>query len=84
VKIFLSSEEPSWDREVEIYKTPGLNHDNILRYIAADNTVIIQSHDLHPFFDNLFFLLQPTGLITSDHKNIKRTIVLSDFCGERK
>lgn len=39
IKIFLSSERPSWDREVEIYKTPGLNHENILRYIAADNTV---------------------------------------------
>lgn len=41
VKIFLSSEEASWSREVEIYKTPGLNHDNILRYIAADNIVSI-------------------------------------------
>ena len=41
VKIFLSSEEASWSREVELYKTPGLNHDNILRYIAADNIVRI-------------------------------------------
>jgi len=40
VKIFLSSEEASWGREVEIYKTPGLNHENILRYIAADSTDI--------------------------------------------
>ncbi len=40
VKIFLSSEEPSWGREVEIYNTPGLNHDNILRYIAASRTVM--------------------------------------------
>lgn len=43
VKIFLSSEEASWSREVEIYKTPGLNHDNILRYIAADNIVMINT-----------------------------------------
>ncbi|CAF0921387.1 unnamed protein product [Adineta ricciae] len=37
VKIFSSSDEPSWVREVYIYETLGLNHENILRYIAADN-----------------------------------------------
>lgn len=41
IKIFLSSEEPSWSREVYIYKTIGLNHENILRFIAADNIVNI-------------------------------------------
>jgi hypothetical protein len=50
VKIFLSSEEPSWGREVEIYKTPGLNHENILRYIAADNTVSIRLSLSYPLF----------------------------------
>ncbi len=58
VKIFLSSEEASWSREVEIYKTPGLNHDNVLRYIAADNIVniVIDESDFHDLkVDVLFF-----------------------------
>ena len=42
VKIFLSSEDASWRREVFIYEEVGLNHDNILRYIAADNIVNIR------------------------------------------
>lgn len=39
VKIFSATDEPSWVREVYIYETLGLNHENILRYIAADNIV---------------------------------------------
>ena len=37
VKIFLSREESSWSREVEIYQTGLLHHANILSFIAADN-----------------------------------------------
>jgi len=37
VKIFSSIEEQSWFREVEIYQTSMLRHDNILGFIAADN-----------------------------------------------
>ncbi|XP_029053022.1 TGF-beta receptor type-1 isoform X4 [Osmia bicornis bicornis] len=37
VKIFSSREERSWFREVEIYQTVMLRHDNILGFIAADN-----------------------------------------------
>jgi len=37
VKIFLSREERSWSREVEIYQTGLLSHENILGFIAADN-----------------------------------------------
>jgi len=37
VKIFSSVEEQSWFREVEIYQTSMLRHDNILAFIAADN-----------------------------------------------
>ncbi|CAF3229966.1 unnamed protein product [Rotaria socialis] len=37
VKIRLSNEECSWIREVQIYEDFHLNHQNILRYIAADN-----------------------------------------------
>jgi len=37
VKIFHSIEERSWKREVEIYQTCMLRHDNILGFIAADN-----------------------------------------------
>ena len=37
VKIFNSREEKSWSREVEIYQTVMLRHENILGFIAADN-----------------------------------------------
>ena len=37
VKIFSSIDEKSWFREVEIYQTVMLRHDNILGFIAADN-----------------------------------------------
>jgi len=37
VKIFHSREERSWYREVEIYQTTMLRHENILGFIAADN-----------------------------------------------
>lgn len=37
VKIFPSRDEASWTREVEIYQTVMLRHDNILGFIAADN-----------------------------------------------
>jgi len=37
VKIFSSREERSWFREVEIYQTVMLRHENILGFVAADN-----------------------------------------------
>ncbi|XP_022690043.1 TGF-beta receptor type-1-like isoform X4 [Varroa jacobsoni] len=37
VKIFSTRDERSWFREVEIYQTVMLRHDNILGFIAADN-----------------------------------------------
>ncbi|CAG0884177.1 unnamed protein product [Darwinula stevensoni] len=37
VKIFSSREEQSWAREVQIYQTAMLRHENILGFIAADN-----------------------------------------------
>ena len=37
VKIFSSLDETSWVREVEVYQTSMLRHDNILGFIAADN-----------------------------------------------
>ncbi|CAM4805785.1 unnamed protein product [Rotaria magnacalcarata] len=37
VKIRLSHEEYSWRREVQIYEEFHLNHQNIVRYIAADH-----------------------------------------------
>ncbi|CAK9304527.1 unnamed protein product [Gordionus sp. m RMFG-2023] len=37
VKIFVSREENSWFREVQIYQTSMLRHENILGFIAADN-----------------------------------------------
>ncbi|CAF2768069.1 unnamed protein product [Rotaria sp. Silwood2] len=49
IKICLSNEEPSWRREVNIYEEFGLNHENVLRYIAADNTVNIRGNSLQPF-----------------------------------
>ncbi|KAG5852557.1 activin receptor type-1C-like [Anguilla rostrata] len=37
VKIFSSRDERSWFREVEMYQTIMLRHENILGFIAADN-----------------------------------------------
>uniref|UniRef100_A0A3B3SNT1 receptor protein serine/threonine kinase n=1 Tax=Paramormyrops kingsleyae TaxID=1676925 RepID=A0A3B3SNT1_9TELE len=37
VKMFSSRDERSWFREVEIYQTVMLRHENILGFIAADN-----------------------------------------------
>lgn len=37
VKIFSSRDEKSWFREVEIYQTIMLRHEDILGFIAADN-----------------------------------------------
>ena len=37
VKKFYSKEEASWSRELTLYNSQSLAHDNILRFIAADN-----------------------------------------------
>ena len=37
VKIFSTRDEDSWKREVEIYQTVMLRHENLLGFIAADN-----------------------------------------------
>uniref|UniRef100_A0A183E2X0 receptor protein serine/threonine kinase n=1 Tax=Gongylonema pulchrum TaxID=637853 RepID=A0A183E2X0_9BILA len=37
VKIFSSRNERSWNREVEIFQTSLLRHQNLLRFIASDN-----------------------------------------------
>ncbi|CAF1169660.1 unnamed protein product [Adineta steineri] len=37
IKVFPAHDEPSWQREVFIYETLGLNHENILRFITADH-----------------------------------------------
>ncbi|CAF1220165.1 unnamed protein product [Rotaria sordida] len=37
VKIFSANDERSWLREIDIYQTVCLRHENILGYIAADN-----------------------------------------------
>ncbi|CAK5066260.1 unnamed protein product [Meloidogyne enterolobii] len=36
VKIFLSRDEPSWQRETDIYKHNMLRHSNLLRWIGSD------------------------------------------------
>ena len=36
MKKFHTTEEKSWKREVELYKSQSINHDNILRYIGGD------------------------------------------------
>ena len=37
VKVFNSTDEVSWIREVELYQTTNIRHDNLLGFIAADN-----------------------------------------------
>lgn len=41
VKIFSANDERSWFREIDIYQTVCLRHENILGYIAADNMVYL-------------------------------------------
>lgn len=62
VKIFSSRDEASWFREVEIYQTVMLRHENILGFIAADNKdngtwtqlwLISDYHELGSLFDYL-------------------------------
>ncbi|ODM90637.1 TGF-beta receptor type-1 [Orchesella cincta] len=63
VKIFSSREERSWFREAEIYQTVMLRHENILGFIAADNTdsgtwtqlwLVTDYHEKGSLFDYLF------------------------------
>ncbi|KAL5005901.1 hypothetical protein ScPMuIL_017059 [Solemya velum] len=62
VKIFSSREERSWFREVELYNTVMLRHDNILGFIAADNKdngtwtqlwLVTNNHENGSLFDYL-------------------------------
>lgn len=62
VKKFLSTDEASFRREIEIYSTALYNHDNILRYIGADVTsknsctelwLVTAYHELGSLFDYL-------------------------------
>lgn len=62
VKIFSSLDETSWQREVEIYQTTMLRHENILGYISADNKdngtfiqlwLVTEYHELGSLYDYL-------------------------------
>lgn len=62
VKIFSTRDERSWMREVEIYQTVMLRHENILGFIAADNKdngtwtqlwLITDYHEAGSLFDYL-------------------------------
>lgn len=62
VKKFLSTDEASYRREIEIYSTALYNHDNILRYIGSDVTsknsctelwLVTAYHELGSLFDYL-------------------------------
>lgn len=48
VKIFASRDERSWFREVEMYQTVMLRHENILGFIAADNKGEIVNYNQTP------------------------------------
>lgn len=54
-KIFSSRDEKSWFREVEIYQTTMLRHDNILGFIAADNKGIKSPTFTIAFFSHFLF-----------------------------
>lgn len=64
VKIFSANDERSWFREIEIYQTNCLRHNNILGYIAADNKVDIAFHFVHRIF-HVSFLFSFLGRIYS-------------------
>ncbi|OQV21960.1 TGF-beta receptor type-1 [Hypsibius exemplaris] len=62
VKMFSTRDEDSWKREVEIYQTVMLRHENLLGFIAADNKdnglttqlwLITDYHELGSLFDFL-------------------------------
>ncbi|XP_072115878.1 TGF-beta receptor type-1 [Mobula birostris] len=62
VKIFFTSDEKSWFREIEIYQTTLLRHENILGFIAADNKdtglctelwIVLDYHEHGSLFDYL-------------------------------
>lgn len=66
VKIFASHDEKSWSREMDIYRTALMRHENILGFIAADNKdrgnwtelwLITEYHELGSLYD---FLSQNT------------------------
>ncbi|XP_076373579.1 TGF-beta receptor type-1-like isoform X5 [Tachypleus tridentatus] len=72
VKIFSSRDERSWFREVEIYQTVMLRHENILGFVAADNKdngtwtqlwLITDYHENGSLFDYLSqFSVDPNGM----------------------
>src|SRR5699024_1564832 len=66
VKIFYSREEVSWKREIEIYTTVIMRHENILGFLGADVTswngctqlwLVTEYHNLGSLFN--FLLEQP-------------------------
>ncbi|CAL4162324.1 unnamed protein product, partial [Meganyctiphanes norvegica] len=73
VKIFSSRDERSWCREVEIYQTVMLRHDNILGFIAADNKdngtwtqlwLVTDYHEYGSLFDYLMrYTVDTSGMI---------------------
>eukprot|EP00116_Pleurobrachia_bachei_P004619 sb/3464881/ len=64
VKVFLSHDEKSWTREMDIYSTALMRHDNILGFIAADNKdrgrPVTNRHTPATFFQhkNIFQILK--------------------------
>lgn len=74
VKIFSSRDERSWFREVEIYQTVMLRHNNILGFVAADNKgFCIRFHLKFKFLINIHHIDNGTWtqlwLITDYHEN---------------
>nr|XP_053653281.1 TGF-beta receptor type-1-like isoform X5 [Cherax quadricarinatus]XP_053653282.1 TGF-beta receptor type-1-like isoform X5 [Cherax quadricarinatus]XP_053653283.1 TGF-beta receptor type-1-like isoform X5 [Cherax quadricarinatus]XP_053653284.1 TGF-beta receptor type-1-like isoform X5 [Cherax quadricarinatus] len=73
VKIFSSRDERSWFREVEIYQTVMLRHDNLLGFIAADNKdngtwtqlwLVTDYHENGSLFDYLMrYTVDTAGMI---------------------
>ncbi len=61
VKIFSANDERSWFREIEIYQTICLRHENILGYIAADN--MVNRNMIQNQYDDFFLLLRMLRLI---------------------
>ncbi|XP_078454475.1 activin receptor type-2B-like isoform X1 [Lampetra fluviatilis] len=39
VKVFTPKDLRSWEKEVDIYSSPGIKHDNLLQFIAAEQRV---------------------------------------------
>ena len=68
VKKFYSKEEASWQREVTFYQSQSLAHENILRFIAADN----RDNGTQDSVRETLILIENTTIFEPSFEHLKR------------